>query len=82
MSHSEAMGDSEAYFCPACTSIQPDTLQLSAFPVSAIVALDQLGGFLLLLVVELVRGASGSSICRDRRTGSDLRHRGRCCNEA
>ena len=72
----------EVYFCPACTSIQPDALELSTFPVSAIVALDQLGGFLLLFVFKLIREASGSSVCSDRRTGSDLRHGGRCCNEA
>jgi hypothetical protein len=74
-SHSGAMGFLEAYFCPACTSIQPNSLELAAFPVSAIVALDQLRRLLLLLGVELIRRALHDSIRGDRRTDSNLRHR-------
>lgn len=70
------------YFCPACTSIQSDTLQLSPFPVSAVVALDHLRRLLLLMVTVLSSTGRGSFGLGRRKSGSSLRHDSKNYSEA
>ena len=61
------------YFCPACTSIQSDTLKLPALSISAIVALDHLRGLRLLLIVcPHVRLASRNILGADHPGSVDI----------
>jgi hypothetical protein len=62
------------YFCPACTSIQPDTLKLPALSISAIVALDHLRCMLLRMLVVLIRRGLRSDPCARYRSSTLLCH--------
>lgn len=62
------------YFCPACTSIQSDTLKLPALSISAIVALDHLRCMLLRMLIILVRQGLRSVLCARCRSSALLCH--------
>ena len=70
------------YFCPACTSIQPDALQLSPFSVSAVVALDHLRRLLLLMVAVSSNTGRDTFVLGRRKSDSSLRHHEKNYREA
>lgn len=70
------------YFCPACTSIQSDTLKLPALSISAIVALDHLRRLLLSMLVIVIRQRLRSVLCARYRSSTLLCHSSGCYTEA